>query len=60
MQDLGQVILYGIDTIDPEVCSQIKSLRNSGKIVYLYGKLDNNIPDYKGSQIQTDRIVVEE
>jgi hypothetical protein len=59
-QDLGQVIMYGIDSIDPEVSSQIKALRNSGKIVHLYGKLDKNIPDYNGSQIQPDRIVVEE
>jgi len=59
-QDLGQVILYGIDSIDPEVSSQIKALRNSGKIVHLYGKIDKNIPDYNGSQIQPDRIVVEE
>ena len=59
-QDLGQVILYGIDSIDPEVSSQIKALRDSGKIVHLYGKLDKNVPDYNGSQIQPDRIVVEE
>jgi len=59
-QDSEQVIIYGIDSIDPEISSQIKALRNSGKIVHLYGKLDNNIPDYNGSQIQPNRIVVEE
>lgn len=59
-QDLGQVTFYGIDSIDPEVSSQIKALRDSGKIVHLYGRLDNNVPDYNGSQIQPDRIVVDE
>jgi putative hemolysin len=59
-QDLGQVIIYGIDSIDPEVSSQIKALRDSGKIVHLYGILDNNVPDYNGSQIQPDRIEVKE
>ena len=59
-QDLGQVIFYGIDSIDPEVSSQIEALRDSGKIVHLYGTLLSNVPDYNGSQIQVDRIEVEE
>jgi uncharacterized protein len=58
-QDLGQLIFYGIDSIDPEMRSQIKALRDSGKIVHLYGILNNNLPDYNGSQIQPDRIEVE-
>jgi putative hemolysin len=59
-QDLGQVILFGIDSMDPKVNSQIEALRDSGKIVHLYGKLFSNVPDYNGSQIQPDRIAVEE
>jgi hypothetical protein len=58
-QDLGQVIYFGIDSMDPAVSSQIKALRNSGKIVHIYGTLFSNVRDYKSSQIQVDRIVVE-
>jgi putative hemolysin len=58
-QDLGQIIYYGIDSMDPAVNSQIKALRDSGKIVHLYGTLFSNVPDYNGSQIQVDRIEVE-
>ena len=59
-QDLGQVIYFGIDSMDPAVKAQIKALRDSGKIVHLYGTLLSNVPDYNGSQIQVDRIEVEE
>jgi putative hemolysin len=59
-QDLGQVIYFGINAMDPAVESQIEALRDSGKIVHLYGKLLSNVPDYNGSQIQVDRIEVEE
>lgn len=59
-QDLGPVIYFGIDSMDPAVKSQIEALRDSGKIVHLYGTLISNIPDYNGSQIQVDRIEVEE
>jgi putative hemolysin len=59
-QDLGQIICFGIDSMDPAVKSQIEALRNSGKIVHLYGTLLSNVPDYNGSQIQVDRIEVEE
>ena len=58
-QDLGQVILFGIDSLDPAVSSQIHALRDSGKIVHLYGTLLSNVPDVNGSQIQVDRIEVE-
>jgi putative hemolysin len=58
-QDLGQIIYFGIDSMDPAVKSQIEALRNSGKIVHLYGTLLSNVPDYNGSQIQVDRIEVE-
>jgi hypothetical protein len=58
-QDLGQIIYFGIDSKDPAVNSQIKALRNSGKIVHLFGTLFSNVPDYNGSQIQVDRIEVE-
>jgi hypothetical protein len=59
-QDGGQVITFGIDSMIPEVQAQIKALRNSGKIVHLYGKLLSNMPDVNGSQIQVERIEVEE
>jgi putative hemolysin len=57
--DLGQVISYGIDSIDPAIQSRIAALRDTGKIVHLYGILVE-APDYNGSQIQPDCIVVEE
>ena len=60
-QDLGQQFIYfGIDSMDPVVKSQIEALRDSGTTVHLYGTLLSNIPDYNGSQIQVDRIEVEE
>jgi putative hemolysin len=59
-QDLGGIIYFGIDSQVPEVKSQIEALRDSGKIVHLYGTLFSNVPDYNGSQVQVDRIVVEE
>jgi len=59
-QDLGQIIYFGIDSMDPAVQAQIIALRDSGKIVHLYGTLFSNVPDYNGSQIQVDRIEVEE
>jgi putative hemolysin len=59
-QDLGQMIYFGIDSMDSAVKSQIEMLRDSGKIVHLYGTLASNVPDYNGSQILVDRIEVEE
>ncbi len=56
----GQIIYFGIDSMDPAVKSQIETLRNSGKIVHLYGTLLSNVPDYNGSQVQVDHIDVEE
>ncbi len=56
----GQIIYFGIDSMDPAVKSQIEALRDSGKVVHLYGTLFSNVPDYNGSQIQVDRIEVEE
>ncbi len=58
-QDLGQIIYFGIDSIDPAVKSRIEALRDSGKIVHLYGTLFSNVPDYNGSQIRVERIEVE-
>jgi len=55
----GQIIYFGIDSMDPAAQAQIKALRDSGKIVHLYGTLMSNVPDYNGSQIQVDRIEVE-
>jgi putative hemolysin len=59
-QDLGQAIYFGIDSMDPAVRSQIDALRDSGRIVHLYGALVSNVPDYNGSQIQVDRIEIDE
>jgi hypothetical protein len=56
----GQIIYFGIDSLDPAVQAQIVSLRDSGKIVHLFGTLFSNVPDYNGSQIQVDRIEVRE
>jgi uncharacterized protein len=58
-QDLGQIIYFGIDSLDPAVQAQIRELRDSGQIVHLYGTLFSNVPDYNGSQVQVDRIEVE-
>ena len=55
-QDLGQVIYFGIDSMDPAVRSQIEALRDSGRIVHLYGTFLSNVPDVNSSQIQVDRI----
>ena len=54
------MIFLGINSIDPAVQAQIEALRNSGKIVHLCGTLFSNVPDYNGSQVQVDRVVVEE
>ena len=59
-QDTGQVITFGIDSLDLAIKAQIESLRDTGKIVHVYGKLFSNVPDYNHSQIQVERIVVEE
>ena len=56
----GQIIYFGIDSMDPAVQAQIKALRDNGKIVHLYGTLFSNVPDFNGSQVQVDRIEVEE
>ena len=59
-QDLGQIIYFGIDSMTPEVRSQIETLRDSGKIVHLYGTLFSNVPDYNSSQILVQHIEIEE
>jgi putative hemolysin len=58
-RDLGQVITYGIDSLDPAVQAQIVALRDSGKTVHLWGTLLSNVPDVNGSQVQVERIEVE-
>ena len=58
-QDFTQTIYFGVDAMDPAVQAQIETLRDSGKIVHLYGTLFSNVPDYNGSQILVDRIEVE-
>ena len=34
-------------------------MRDSGKIVHLYGTVFSNAPDYNGSQVQVERIEIE-
>jgi putative hemolysin len=59
-QDLEQQFIYfGIDSLDPAVIAQIEELRDSGKVVHLYGTLFSNVADFNGSQVQVDRIEVE-
>jgi putative hemolysin len=59
-QDFGQVFIYfGIDSMEPTIKAQIEALRDTGKIVHVYGTLLSNVPDYNGSQILVDRIEVE-
>jgi putative hemolysin len=55
----GQIIYFGIDSLVPAVQTQIVALRDSGRIVHLYGTLFSNVPDYNGSQVQVKRIQVE-
>jgi len=57
---MGQIIYFGIDSMDPAVQAQIVALRDTGKIVHLYGTLFSNVIDYNGSQLQVERIEVEE
>jgi putative hemolysin len=59
-QDLGQVIYFGIDSRDPAVESQIVALRDTGKVVHLYGTMVSNVPDCNGSQVLVERIEVED
>ncbi len=59
-QDLGGSIYFGIDSLDPEVEAQFQELRDSGKVVHLFGTLFSNVPDFNGSQILVERIVIEE
>jgi putative hemolysin len=59
-QDLGGAIYFGIDSMDAAVKTQIEALRDSGKVVHLYGTLFSNVVDYNGSQVQVDRIEVTE
>lgn len=59
-QDMGQIIYFGIDSMDPDVKFQIEELHDTGKIVHLYGTLFSNVSDYNGSQILVDRIEIEE
>ncbi len=59
-QDMGQIIYFGIDSMDPVLKSQIEELQDTGKIVHLYGTLFSNVLDYNGSQILVDRIEIED
>jgi len=55
----GQIIYFGIDSQDPAVQTQIEALRDSGKVVHLFGTLFSNVPDYNGSQVLVESIEVE-
>jgi putative hemolysin len=58
-RDLGGAIYFGIDSKDQAIKTQIEALRDSGKIVHLYGTLFSNVPDYNGSKIQVDHFEIE-
>lgn len=59
-QDLGQPLDFGIDSRDPAVEAQIESLRDTGKVVHLYGTLSSDVPDVNGTQILVVTLVVGE
>jgi hypothetical protein len=59
-RELGRAVSYGIDARDPAVQAQIVALRDSGRIVVLYGTVLSDIPDPYGSQIQVERIEMEQ
>jgi len=56
--DLGQSLLFGIESMEPELKEVIVSLRDSGKKVHLRGTLYSNVIDYNGSQILITQIEV--
>ena len=60
MENEKLLITRSFLSVGPAVQAQIVALRDSGKIVHLYGTLFSNVPDYNGSQIQVDRIEVAE
>lgn len=51
-------IWYGIWSADPEILTQIESLRDSGHIIQIWGQLISGVPDVNGNQIQVDQIEV--
>jgi putative hemolysin len=59
-RDLGQTVNYGIDARDPAVQAQIVALRDTGRGVVLYGTLLSDVPDAHGSQIQVERLEMEQ
>jgi len=54
--DLGQVILFGVESEDAAIAQRIVSLRDSGSRVRVSGTLHSNVPDYNGSQIRVTAI----
>ena len=56
--DLGQTLLFGIESMDSELEALIVSLRDSGEKVRLEGMLYSNVIDYNGSQIVVTHIEV--
>lgn len=58
--DLGQIIYFGVESEVSAIEAQLVELRDSGKIVHLWGTLYSNVPDYNGSQILVARIEVDE
>lgn len=58
-QDLGQSILLGIDSLNPTVRAQLQALRDSGKVIHVWGTLLSNVPDCNGSQLQVEHFEVE-
>jgi len=56
--DLGQSLLFGIESMGTELKELIVSLRDSGNKVCLGGTLYSNVIDYNGSQVLITQIDV--
>ena len=60
-QDLGQVIYFWHRFHGPGgTRPRSRHCATAARSFHLYGTLFSNVPDYNGSQIQVDRIEVEE
>ena len=47
---------YGVGSADASIAQKLVDLRDTGKIVFLWGTLEQNVPDVNGVQINVTRI----